>query len=161
MKQIAFLRGVNVGGKSKVNMKELVSLLAQEFEGVSSYIQSGNILFEGGENPQQRIEETIAKHFSVNTKVIVRTGEELRRIVELCPYPEDAAYITLLSAEAPPFERIDGKGDEYTCAGDVIYVCMNGQAHESKLQNAVFEKRTGLFATTRNMRTLKELLKRV
>ena len=158
MKQIAFLRGVNVGGKNKVNMKELSLALSDAgFSSVSTYINSGNIIFDETENADIKIESIIAEKFCVNTKAIIRTSQELDEIINNCPYPEDKAYITLLSGKAQPFEPIDGRGDGYTLSGDIVYLCINGYAHESKLQNAVFEKRTGLNATTRNLRTIKEL----
>lgn len=161
MKQVAFLRGVNVGGKNKVNMKELsITLSAEGFNNVSTYIQSGNIIFDETENPKERVEKIIAENFGINTKAIIRTSKDLDKIIKNCPYPEEKAYITLLSGEAEPFNPIDARGDEYTLSNDTIYICMNGPAHESKLQNAVFEKRTGLDATTRNIRTIKELANR-
>ncbi len=55
MKQVALLRGVNVGGKNKVPMKALVlAMLEGGFTGVSTYIQSGNLLFEQVEDAAQR-----------------------------------------------------------------------------------------------------------
>lgn len=47
MKYIALLRGINVGGKNKVSMRELRACFeAVGFSNVSTYINSGNVLFE-------------------------------------------------------------------------------------------------------------------
>ena len=47
-KCIALLRGINVGGKNKVSMKELKELLKENgFQDVDTYINSGNIIFSG------------------------------------------------------------------------------------------------------------------
>jgi len=47
-KCIALLRGINVGGKNKVSMKELKELLKENgFQEVDTYINSGNIIFSG------------------------------------------------------------------------------------------------------------------
>lgn len=46
MQYIALLRGINVGGKNKIPMSELKAAFEEEgFENVTSYINSGNILF--------------------------------------------------------------------------------------------------------------------
>jgi uncharacterized protein (DUF1697 family) len=48
IKYIALLRGINVGGKNKVSMKELKKLLEEnDFQEVGTYINSGNIIFSG------------------------------------------------------------------------------------------------------------------
>ena len=47
MKYVALLRGINVGGKNKVDMKQLVSAMEKQgFDNVSTYINSGNIIFD-------------------------------------------------------------------------------------------------------------------
>ena len=47
VKYVALLRGINVGGKNKVSMGELRSCFEQiGFNNVSTYINSGNIIFE-------------------------------------------------------------------------------------------------------------------
>ncbi|MFP4511144.1 MAG: DUF1697 domain-containing protein, partial [Spirochaetaceae bacterium] len=44
---VALLRGINVGGKNKINMQDLKRAFAQAgLENVSTYINSGNILFQ-------------------------------------------------------------------------------------------------------------------
>jgi len=46
LKYILLLRGINVGGKNKVSMRDLKDLLlANGFEDVDSYINSGNLFF--------------------------------------------------------------------------------------------------------------------
>lgn len=50
MKYIALLRGINVGGNSKVPMAELKRCLeALGFENVKTYINSGNVIFDDSE----------------------------------------------------------------------------------------------------------------
>ena len=47
MKYVAFLRGINVGGKNKIKMETLREMFAAlGFENVKSYINSGNVIFE-------------------------------------------------------------------------------------------------------------------
>ncbi|MDX9931406.1 MAG: DUF1697 domain-containing protein [Bacteroidales bacterium] len=46
---VALLRGINVGGKNVIRMKELKSLFEHcGFSDVETYIQSGNVMFSQG-----------------------------------------------------------------------------------------------------------------
>jgi uncharacterized protein (DUF1697 family) len=46
--RVALLRGINVGGKNKLSMKDLIAIfVASGCESVRSYIQSGNVIFDG------------------------------------------------------------------------------------------------------------------
>ncbi|HEX9961588.1 MAG TPA: DUF1697 domain-containing protein, partial [Pyrinomonadaceae bacterium] len=50
IKYVAFLRGINVGGRHLVKMEDLRVLFASmNFENVKTYIQSGNVIFETSE----------------------------------------------------------------------------------------------------------------
>jgi len=47
MKYVALLRAINVGGRNLIRMADLRACLeVRKFERVSTYIQSGNILFD-------------------------------------------------------------------------------------------------------------------
>jgi uncharacterized protein (DUF1697 family) len=64
MKYVALLRGINVGGNKKVDMKELKKVFESlGFENVSSYINSGNVIFDAQSPSEKGIEETLEKHF--------------------------------------------------------------------------------------------------
>ena len=68
MKYVAFLRGINVGGKNKVKMETLREILsAQGFENVKTYINSGNVIFETDKTDDLKlagqIEKAIEKEF--------------------------------------------------------------------------------------------------
>ena len=48
---VAFLRGINVGGKNKLNMNDLVQLFENlSFKNIKTYIQSGNVIFQSNSN---------------------------------------------------------------------------------------------------------------
>ena len=48
---VAFLRGINVGGHNKLNMKDLVQLFENlSFKNIKTYIQSGNVIFQSNSN---------------------------------------------------------------------------------------------------------------
>jgi len=46
MKYIALLRGINISGKNKISMGELKSELDKKYKNVSTYLNSGNVIFE-------------------------------------------------------------------------------------------------------------------
>jgi uncharacterized protein (DUF1697 family) len=84
---VALLRGINVGGKNLIRMPELRAVFdANGFENVSTYIQSGNVLFDapGAPAPQltKRIEKMLAKSFDYVPIVVVRSRKQMRAIVD-------------------------------------------------------------------------------
>lgn len=87
---VALLRGVNVGGGNKVGMKELVvGMEAAGLKSVSSYINSGNIIFSDGtqspENLSKIISEIIKDLFALEIKVLVKSHEEIAAIAKSIP----------------------------------------------------------------------------
>ena len=81
-KYIALLRGINVGGKNKVSMKELKELLEKSsFQDVVTYINSGNIIFSSENSDteflQRNMEALIWEKFKLELSVMVISAEEL------------------------------------------------------------------------------------
>ncbi|MBW6474470.1 MAG: DUF1697 domain-containing protein, partial [Anaerolineaceae bacterium] len=77
---IALFRGINVGGKNTLKMKDLVSLL-QELgaHNVKTYIQSGNAVFQSSEEPSQlsdQIKLAIQQRFGFAPLVLVMDQAE-------------------------------------------------------------------------------------
>ena len=67
MKYIALLRGINISGKNKISMPELKKLLEENnYQNVSTYLNSGNIIFECNINNKQTIMNNI--HTLIKTK---------------------------------------------------------------------------------------------
>lgn len=86
---VALLRGINVGGKNKINMKELKnSFFSLGFANVLTYINSGNIIFET-ENKREKlsemIEKVILKDFALNIGVLVKSYDEVKKVVNITP----------------------------------------------------------------------------
>ncbi|CAM3910887.1 DUF1697 domain-containing protein [Cohnella lubricantis] len=86
----ALLRGINVGGHNKVDMK----LLKMTFEriglrNVVTYINTGNIIFTDDRRSalqlSAELEEAIAADFGLSIKVLVRTLDEIRTIMASLP----------------------------------------------------------------------------
>ena len=86
----ALLRGINVGGNNKVNMKELKQVFEESgMTAVKTYINSGNIVFKDAIRTKQEVmailEAAIFAHFSLRIKVLVYTIDEYSRIAEAVP----------------------------------------------------------------------------
>lgn len=90
MKYVALLRGINVGGKNKVEMKRL----KQTFEKVGTtdvltYINSGNIIFTDTAHTAKQLaallEAAIVKDFGFAVKVLVRDQKNIQAIAKALP----------------------------------------------------------------------------
>ena len=170
---IALLRGINVGGKNRLPMKELAALFVDAgCEDVRTYIQSGNVAFRteapGGEEISSVISASILNHFGYRVPVITRSAREFQEIVQANPFLEagaeaDKLHVMFL-AELPDSANVEAldpdrsPGDEFAVLGREIYLhCPNGVAR-SKLTNSYFDSRLSTTSTTRNWRTTLKLL---
>ena len=87
---VALLRGINVGGKNLIKMTELkTSFEALGFENVSTYIQSGNVIFSADRSARTRltsqVEEALSKTFNFKSRVVLRSYKEMKNIVAQAP----------------------------------------------------------------------------
>jgi len=172
-KKVAILRGINVGGKRKILMKDLTDVFIQiGFKDVKSYIQSGNIIFSCTKNYSHEqlsllLEQKILNKFGFDVPVIIRDKDELYGLIKNNPYYNtkadlDKLYVTLLQ-ELPNheslkvIETINHSPDLFSINDTNIYICCNGKYHQSKLSNTFFEKKLCVKATTRNWKTLMKL----
>lgn len=83
---IAFLRGINVGGQKIITMERLrQQFSSMGFTNVSSYIQSGTVLFSSPETNRQlltsTIEQNLSNVFGFYISTIIRTIDELNAIL--------------------------------------------------------------------------------
>ncbi len=170
--KVALLRGVNVGGNNLVPMARLRELLNELGYGdVRTHLQSGNAVFSApGIAPEQvagEIEEQLARRLALQVRVIVRTGEELARVVAANPLPEavvEPARLLVNFLSAAPDEELLGALDPADFEPDVfgvgereIYVWCPEGVRATKLSYAFWEKRLGVTATARNWNTVTRL----
>ncbi len=170
---VALLRGINVGGKNKLPMKELTAMFVDAgCSDVRTYIQSGNVVFRPGsalgEEVSSLISESILSRFGYRVPVVIRSAAELQQVVEANPFVEtgaeaDKLHVVFL-AETPDEADAQGlapdrsPGDEFAVLGREIYLhCPNGFAG-TKLTNSYFETRLSTTSTTRNWKTVLRLL---
>jgi uncharacterized protein (DUF1697 family) len=87
---VSLLRGINVGGKNLIKMTDLAACFeALGFTEVRTYIQSGNVIFRADEADQAKLtsllEEALSKIFNYDSRVVVRSCEEMKTIVTQAP----------------------------------------------------------------------------
>lgn len=90
MKYVALLRGINVGGNNKVDMKQLKAALeANGFNDVSTYINSGNIFFTDPAQPipalTRKFEQVIKATFGLDIKALILNEPMVGAIVRAIP----------------------------------------------------------------------------
>jgi uncharacterized protein (DUF1697 family) len=170
---VAFLRGINVGGKNRLPMKDLVAMLDEAGgRDVQTYIQSGNAVFRATEACAARIPDAIAKRVAdrlgFRAPVVMRTAGELRAIARGNPFlragADPKALHVMFLADLPTPARIaaldPGRSppDEFAARGREIYLrCPNGVGR-SKLTNQYFDTKLATTSTMRNWRTVLKLV---
>jgi uncharacterized protein (DUF1697 family) len=170
---VALLRAVNVSGRNKVAMADLRRLFESlPAQAVSTYVQSGNVVFApSGRQSESKlvatIESRIEDTFGVSVTVLLRTSEEMNKIIRANPLlgggrAESKLHVTFLARapESSRVERVDpesGGDDEFQLRGREVYVHTPNGYGTSKLNNAFFERKLGVPATTRNWKTVSTL----
>lgn len=173
---IALLRGINVSGHHKIKMTELKQLFIKlGFVDVTTYIQSGNVVFKSDIKEPILIEDSIisaiSRHFRHTIKALVLTKKKLTTIFNANPFlAKDPTtdisklYVTILNkipdlAGIPNLEiLIESNDDEFQIIENTIYLhCPKGYGN-TKLNNNLFEKKLHVTATTRNWKTMSKLV---
>lgn len=171
---VALLRGINVGGRKKVAMSDLRAILdGLGHRHVSTYLQSGNAAFSS-DRPEheigREIQDQLAGVLGLEVGVLVRSLEQLTRIVAANPLPEataEPARFHVLFLATPPggkrmldLERAESAPDEIRSGDGVLYVWYREGVLASKLTHPALERRLGVRVTARNWNTVTGLLAR-
>jgi uncharacterized protein (DUF1697 family) len=177
--RVALLRGINVGGKNKLPMRDLAGMFVEGgCENVQTFIQSGNVVFQASGPVAARLPELISaeilKKFGYRTPVVLRTARELEEVVANNPFVragaaeqiEDVLHVMFL-ADMPGAGAADGLDalrsapDEFVVRGREIYLRLPNGVARSKLTNAWFDSKLKTISTGRNWRTVNKLLEMV
>jgi uncharacterized protein (DUF1697 family) len=183
---VALLRGINVGGRNKVPMAELREVVAAlGHDGVTTYIQSGNVLFTTADTDTAKLaaalESAIEGRFGLWSSVVVLSRDELAGVLAANPYPDEPdprlVHVVFLNGE-PPRDLLDriaaaesaaaGKGsrDAVQASGRALYLHTPDGFGRSELAQNIFrivtppskQKKQALAATARNLATTTKLL---
>ena len=163
---ICLLRGINVGGRNVVPMKSLVNVLSTiGCVNVSTYIQSGNVVFQHRSDARERlqsgIEEAVGREFGFRPLVHLLAAETLEDVVNDNPFPTDdpkALHVFFLTEQpASPdltgMNEIRAASEGCDVGAHAVYLHAPDGIGRSKLA-ARIEKLVGVPATARNWRTV-------
>jgi uncharacterized protein (DUF1697 family) len=168
MRWVALLRAVNLGARNKVPMADLRARLeAAGYEGVRTYIASGNVLLDG---PAERaalgtaLERIVAEAFGVTTTAILRKPRELAATLAAHPFGSDTSetYVAFLARRptrnaVARLEEAAKGADRAVPAGAEVYLRLPRGVHGSGLSVTRVESLLGVPATLRNWRTVAAL----
>jgi uncharacterized protein (DUF1697 family) len=172
---VALLRGINVGGKNPIRMPALKAAFEQDgFDNVSTYIQSGNVLFDSRDADSvemtRRIERMLAEGFDYVPTVVVRNRRQMRAIVERAPkgfgsqparYLYDVVFLKepLKAKEALEHLSMNPAVDEAHAGTGVLYFSrLTAKATASRL-NRIASSPIYPSVTIRNWNTTTKLLR--
>jgi uncharacterized protein (DUF1697 family) len=170
---VAMLRGINLGPNKRVRMEALrKSFESIGLKNVQTYIQSGNVIFKSRKTSvaalRKKIEAQITSDFGFSALTILRTQEELGRVINGNPLLKQAGasheklHVIFLS-ETPErdvlkqLESLTKSPDASCCLNQEIYLHLpNGFAQSSMIHNPL-ERKLLTRATTRNWRTVSNI----
>jgi uncharacterized protein (DUF1697 family) len=169
-RQIALLRGINLGSRNRVSMPDLRAALTDAgFEDVSTLVQSGNVLLTSAKKPAT-VERDVAKVVSglgVDCAVVVRTRDELAGVIERNPIADGPStpklfQVTFFSDE-PDGEAVaalaeqDFGNERVEVIGREAYAWHPDGVQKSKLARELSKGLRG-DGTARNWNTVTKLL---
>ena len=170
---IALLRGVNIGGNTKIAMSDLRALLADlGFGDPRTLLQSGNAVLRSdeltGADLERLLEAETEKHLGLKTDFFVRIPQEWKAVIESNPFPDEAErdpshLLVVFLKKAPSVEDVEAlqaaiKGREVVRAvGRQAYVVYPDGIGRSKLTINLIEKKLGCRGTGRNWNTVLKL----
>jgi uncharacterized protein (DUF1697 family) len=171
MKYIALLRGINVGKEHRVDMKKLKAIFESLGNtNVSTYINSGNVIFESEDdqkNVLKTIEAVLKKKFDFEIPTLIKTEKEMKIIADTIPmkWQNDS---TQRSDVAYLFPQIDAKKtlDELPVKKEyidiryikgAIYWNVDRKNYNKSHLNKIIAHKMYRFMTVRNVNTARYL----
>jgi uncharacterized protein (DUF1697 family) len=164
----ALLPAINVGGSKKIAMPALRTCFEDAgCTDVATYIQSGNVVFRMAGSRKAAataIEDAIAAGTGHAVPVIMRTGKELRAVIEGNPYPElegPKLHVFFVDGKASTVVRdIDAEAfapEAFTIATNEIYLALPNGMGRAKLPSKLLKPKPPAPVTARNWNTVRKL----
>lgn len=169
---VAFLRAINVGGRF-IKMADLAShFRSLGLEGVSTYINSGNVLFNTRTRNLSKlavsIERELEPRLGFRSEVFLRSTPEIHAVAaaataHLAGLPSSgevnvAFLVSPLSAgQLAELQALRTDLDEFVHSEREVYWLCRGSQMDSKFSNAVMERKLKLRCTFRRVSMLCKL----
>ncbi|HKV81254.1 MAG TPA: DUF1697 domain-containing protein [Candidatus Sulfotelmatobacter sp.] len=170
---IAMLRGINVGGHKLVKMEKLrAACQGLGFEGVKTYIQSGNIVFRAAKMSDaalaKKLGDSIVRDFGFSADVITRTAQEMGHVIDNNPLLKQKAveeakfHVVFLSERPAPaslarLQELTLPPDRVRDLGREIYFYFPNGVSGSSLWKHPLDKILTITGTMRNWNTVNKL----
>ncbi len=169
---VALLRGINLGGNNRLAMKELVEMFVEAgCNDVSTYIQSGNVLFTAPGPLVKGLPELVAKEiaarYGYRVPVIVRSAEQLAQTIRDNPFlqageSEKTLHVYFLAhlPTVSAVQKLDpnrSPPDSFRVVHQEIYVHLPNSMARTKLTNAYFDSKLSTTSTARTWGTVCKL----
>lgn len=168
-KYVAFLRAVNLGPHNSLKRDVLANVFTSSgCNSVSTYLQTGNIIFDTSSSPADLVPQIEAKLTAITSKevtVILRDLADIRELAENPPFGEHTAtadephFVTFLQTAAHralpiPYESAKKDLLIINCKGVDIFSIGKRQNGRITFPNAIIEQKCQVRATTRNWNTV-------
>lgn len=167
--RVALLRGINLGGSRKIAMGDLRRVAGDlGWSQVATHLQSGNVIFAAPGTDADVAAElgaAVQATFGMQVDVIIRTGEQLRRLVEGHPFAEgDPSRAVIACCDRPVGRTAADRlaalatgSERVQVAGPDVYADFpDGQAN-SRLAAQLVTALKPATGTARNLRTMRKL----
>lgn len=172
---VAFLRAVNVGGRTVTMDRLRAPFESLGFGKVETFIASGNVIFEAparksSSTLERGIEKALADSLGYEVRTFIRSEAELAAIAAHPAFPPatvaKATVVTVgfMAAGLDPAARKKLAGyasevDDFHANGREVYWLCRTRQSESPFFKVPFEKHFGV-ATFRNMNTVRRILEK-
>jgi len=171
---VAFLRGINVGSHivTKEQLKDTFTSLG--FHNVSTFGQSGNVIFETNnlapEEIKTKIENYLRTTLSYEVSVFVRTIPQLKSVIHLNPLKDHVdegtsslvTFLSIVPAKVKfqlPLTIPKSTAQILIMSGSEVYSTTHGGG-EGALPNPFLESKLKIKATTRNINTIRRIVEK-
>ncbi len=161
---VVLLRGVNVGGKNLLPMRELKPLLEESgFKNIKTYIQTGNIVLQAIKEEINKIGFIIENNFGFLPEIIVLECSEFERITDQNPFKSaegKSAHIYFCqkkpNLDLTKLESLIATSENFSLNETTFYLSAPEGIGRSKLV-AKLEQCLGTVATGRNLNTINKI----
>lgn len=168
---VGLLRGVNVGGKNKLPMRDLVALVeAARGADARTFIQSGNVVFRAEPGDVERVRAAIvagiAARFGFAPPLVLLDGASFAGALVDPPFPEapeDQRHVYFLADTPAPdrVARLDparSPGDRFAVRGREVHLWLANGVADTKLTNSWLDRGLATVSTGRNWRTIRAIV---
>jgi uncharacterized protein (DUF1697 family) len=171
---VVFLRGINVGGRTVVKETLRETFTSLGFQNVSTYKQSGNIIFDANsadpEAIKAKVEGKLREVLGYDVAAFVYTIPQLKKIIDLEPFKgqekEGASFLVTFLASAPdkfplqlPLTIPKSTAQIISSKGTAVFSVTHGGG-EGGMPNPYVESKLKVKATTRNLNIIREIVEK-